>query len=395
MIILPAVILLAAAASAQTVVVIGPPCGQGAAGPDAFRTIRGLTVAADGAGNVFVAEIGKTIVRRLSTSGALTVFAGNGNLGFGGDGGPAASATLGYITSIAADTAGNLFIAETGSPRIRKVTPAGVITTVAGNGTLGITGDGGPATAAPLCPAIALAVDLSGNLFLASGTGTGADSLLGGDYRIRKVASNGIITTIAGTGLVPRLGLGNTGGAPAGDGGMATSGTLWPTQIAAGDSSGNVFMVDAPPARIRKIVPSGTITTIAGTDNTGPVATGDGGPATQAFLAASIMGLAVDRAGSVYILSAGRDVRVRKIDASGVIRTVAGDGTAGYQGDGGPATAAKLSILVGRGGGSRIAVDGAGNLFIAETQRGTDGRETNRVRKVTPQGIISTIITFP
>ena len=394
LIMLPALVAVATVASAQTLVEIGPPCGQAAAGPQALRQISGLAVAADAAGNVFVAEVGKTVVHRLSPTGAFITYAGNGTAGYAGDGGPAVSATLGIVTSIATDSAGNLFIGETVSPRVRKVTPAGIITTVAGNGTLGVGGDGGPATKASLCPATGLAADSAGNLFIASGPGPGVDSMTAGDYRIRRVATDGVIATIAGNGLQPRGGMGG-GGTPPADGSAATSGSMWTSQIAAGDPGGNLFIADGPPGHIRKIAPSGVITTVAGVGSIAGVVTtsGDGGPAMLAYLSA-VIGLAVDRAGNLFIATGTRDQRVRKIDSTGVIRTIAGDGTAGYQGDGGPATAARLSIAAGRGGGARIAVDGAGNLFIAERQN-VNGTMTNRIRKVTPDGAISTVVTFP
>jgi sugar lactone lactonase YvrE len=358
----------------------------------AMRQVSGLAVAADAAGNVFVADIGKAVVYRVSPSGTLTSFAGTGTVGYGGNGGPAGAATLGIVTSIATDARGALFIGETVSPRVRKVTPDGIMTTVAGNGTPGTGGDGGQAINAQLCPPTGLAVDSAGNLFIASGPGPGVDSMMQGDYRIRRVAVDGVITTIAGNGLQPRGGMGGGGNPPA-DGSAATSGSIWTSQIAAGDPGGHLYFADGPSGHVRKIAPTGVVTTVAGVGSrTGVVTTsGDGGPAMLAYLG-SVIGLSVDRAGHLFIATGGRDQRVRRIDSTGVIQTIAGDGTPGYEGDGGPATTARLSISAGRGGGARISVDGAGNLFIAEKQ---NVNSTGRIRKVTPDGSISTFATLP
>jgi sugar lactone lactonase YvrE len=241
---------------------------------------------------------------------------------------------------VAVDASGNLFIADEWNQRIRRVEAAtGVITTVAGNGTAGFSGDGGTATSASLARPTGVAVDAAGNLFIADQW----------NYRIRRVeATTGVITTVAGDG---RQGFG-------GDGGAATSASLnTPTRVAV-DGSGNLFIADYGNARIRRVeAASGVITTVAGNGIWG--FGGDGGAATSANLYFPY-GLAVDGSGNLFIADYG-NVRVRRVQAaSGVITTVAGDGTRGFSEDGGAATSASLDGPLG------VAVDASGNLFIAD-----------------------------
>src|SRR5439155_130227 len=162
-----------------------------------------ICVAVDGAGGIFIAGPASNGIRKVTPAGTITTVAGNGSVGFSGDGGPATSAQRRDPARVAVDSAGNLFIADSANRRIRKVTPAGTITTVAGNGSVGFSGDGGPATSAQFGDAVGVAVDGAGNLFI-------ADSA---NQRIRKVAPAGTITTVAGNGTVGF----------SGDGGPATS----------------------------------------------------------------------------------------------------------------------------------------------------------------------------
>jgi len=305
-----------------------------------------FSVAADPAGNVFF-PFQNTILRLDATTGVLSLVAGNGTTGFSGDNGPATAAQLhlfGYHP-IAVDFVGNLYIADSENQRIRKVSN-GVITTVAGNGTNGFSGDGGPPTSAQLSYPSAVAVDALGNLYI-------ADSY---NQRIRKV-SNGVISTVAGNG---------TNGF-SGDGGPATSACLTYPSAVAVDSGGNLYISDNS-LQVR-MVSNGVISTVAGNGTSG--FSGDGGPATDAEMA-SVPALAVDSAGNLYIADAG-NARVRKV-SNGVITTVAGNGAQGFSGDNGAATSAEVW-------GEGVAVDFAGNLYIADE---------GRIRKVS-RGVITTV----
>ena len=252
------------------------------------------------------------------------------------------------------DSSGNLFIADTFNNRIRKVDTSGNISTVAGTGTVGFSGDGDPATSAQLNFPHGVALDSSGNLFIADQD----------NQRIRKVDTSGNISTVAGTG---------TAGF-SGDGGPATSAQLAGPLGVAFDSSGNLFITETSNNRIRKVDTSGNISTAAGTGTAG--FSGDGGPATSAQLK-NPTGVAVDSSGNLFIADRTNN-RIRKVDTSGNITTVAGTGATGsleggYSGDGGPATSAKLSLPEG------VAVDSSGNLFIAD-------RLNHRIRKVEALG---------
>ncbi len=284
----------------------------------------------------------------------ISTVAGTGTLGSGGDGGPATSAMLNTPRGVAVDGAGNLFIADFLNNRIRKVNASGVISTIAGSGAPGFAGNGGPATSALLNNPAGVAVDGAGNLFIADQA----------NRRIRKVNPSGVISTVAGNG-VPGFG---------GDGGAATSAQLDSPVAVAVDSAGNLYIADFARDRIRKVNASGVISTIAGTGTAG--FGGDGGSAASARLN-SPAGVAVDSAGNLFIADYGNN-RIRKVSPNGAINTVAGNGVTGFYGDGGAATSARLDKPSG------VAVDSAGNLFIADYGN-------NRIRKVNASGVISTI----
>jgi sugar lactone lactonase YvrE len=280
-----------------------------------------LGIAIDVAGNLLIADSGASVIRRVNAStGIITVVAGSPfNSGFSGDNGPATSASLKNPSGVAVDSVGNLFIGDSGNQRVRRVDAGtGIITTVAGDGTAGFSGDGGLATNASLNFGTFIfgpgrvAVDGSGNLFI-------GDSF---NFRVRRVdASTQIITTVAGNGSANS----------SGDGGLATSAGLNLPLGVAVDSTGNLFIVDSRGQRIREVnATTHLISTIAG--NGAPGFSGDGGLATSATLF-NPEGVAVDSAGNVFIADTINN-RTRQVNSSQIITTVAGNGGIG---DGGPA----------------------------------------------------------
>jgi sugar lactone lactonase YvrE len=308
-------------------------------------------VALDPSGNLYIADASNNRIRKITAAtGIITTVAGNGTSGYSG-GSTATSVQLCFPEGVALDALGNLYIADSGNNRIRKVTAStGIITTVAGNGTAGYTGDGDAATSAELNEPIDVALDSSGNLYIVD------------QYNncIRKVTSStGIITTVAGNGTAGY----------SGDGGAATSAELyfrWHGRVAL-DASGNIYIVDNFNNRIRKVTAAtGIITTVAGNGTLGY--SGDGGAATSAEIAYPVA-VALDALGNLYIADEGNN-RIRLVTAStGIISTMVGNGTEGYSGDGGAATSAEFDWPEG------IALDSSGNLYIADTNN-------NRIRKV-------------
>ncbi len=292
------------------------------------------------------------LAARAQPTFTISTVAGNGTAGYSGYGGPAISAAINDPRGVTVDAAGNIYIAALASNRIRKVSPDGTITTVAGTGRQGFSGDGGPAISAELNQPIRVEVDRAGNLYIADGS----------NYRIRKVDIHGIITTVAGNG---------SPSGPTGDGGLATSAGIAGPGDATPDAAGNLFVVEG--TAVRKVDTHGIITTVAGNGTRGY--SGDGGPAVNAQLNNAVA-VTVDAAGSLYI-SDQSNHRIRKV-TNGIITTVAGNGAAGFSGDGGQATAAQLYDPVGTG------LDAAGNLYIADA--GND-----RIRVVLTNGTIWTV----
>ena len=300
----------------------------------------------DSSGNLYVLDVANNVVREITTDGVIHTVAGNGSAGYSGDGGQATAARLSSPQGIALDAAGNLYIADSGNNVIRMVTTAGVISTFAGNGTAGESGDGGPATAAMLNVPYGLVFDHSGILFVSD---------YGGNT-IREITPDGKIYTVVGTGV----------GGYSGDGGIATVAQLNLPRSIALDAAENLYIADTGNQVIREVTLDGVIHTIAGTGTAG--ATGDGGQATAAMLHDPI-DLVIDGSGGLFIADATNNV-IREITPDGIIHTVAGTGAQGYLGDGGPATAATLIAPYG------VAVDASGNLLIGDTYN-------NAIRKVT------------
>jgi uncharacterized repeat protein (TIGR02543 family) len=294
-------------------------------------------VTVDSLGNIYIADTYNHVVRKVDASGNISTVAGTGVQGYSGDGLAATSAQLSYPEGVAVDGTGNIYIADLLNDAIRMVDTSGVISTIAGTGVAGYSGDGGAATSAQIQYPYRITLDTSGNIYFSSTA----------NHVVRKIDTSGMISTIAGTG---------TSGY-SGDEGVATAVMLkFPNGIAL-DSDGNLYIADYTNKRIRKVDSSGMMTTIAGTGSS--VDSGDGGPAISAGLNFP-SGIAVDSDDSIYIAETnGR--RIRKIDGSGIITTIAGDGTSGYSGDGGAATSANLNSP------SSVVVDSSGNIFVADS----------------------------
>ncbi|MDQ0791692.1 RICIN domain-containing protein [Streptomyces sp. B1I3] len=307
---------------------------------------RPHSIAMDSTGTLYISDYNNHRVRKVTTDGKISTVAGTGDAAFGGDGGLAVSAQLNCPREIALDSAGNLYIADAGNHRVRKVGADGKISTVAGTGAADFGGDGGPATAARLNSPYGVAVDSAGVLYVADYN----------NHRVRKIAADGKISTVAGTGSA-------TFG---GDGGPAVSAQLHLPHGVAVDSAGVLYVADYKNHRVRKVGADGKISTVAGTGAAD--FGGDGGPATAARLNMPL-GMVVDSAGTLYIADY-QNHRVRKVAADGKISTVAGTGTAGSGGDGGPVVSAQLNHPLG------LAVDCVDALYIAEF----DG---HRIRKIT------------
>jgi uncharacterized protein (TIGR03437 family) len=368
----------------------------GDGGPSTMAQIGAIQgIALDRSGNLYLSDTDHHRVRKVSPNGVITTVAGTGSAGFSGDGGPAATSQLNLPYGVAVDLTGSVYIADLGNNRVRRIDLNGVISTVAGTGASGSSGDGGPAAAAQLATPRNVVVDSSGNLYISEFAG----------HRIRKVSTDGKIATAAGTGVAGFQG----------DGASATSAQLNSPAGLAVDGTGSLYVADSQNNRVRKIVPGGIISTVVGgsgglatphavavdalgtiyvADSTASVVyaytaagqsiqfaggavqgfQGDGGPAAAAELT-NVLDLAIDPTNNIFLADG---VRVRKVDLQGNIQTVAGDGYTHAVGDGGSATAAVLRQP------SAVALDRSGNLFIADTG-------TQRVRQVLSSGTIVTL----
>jgi uncharacterized protein (TIGR03437 family) len=381
----------------------GSATSAGLAGPTDVAISPAVTGAPAGyvAGQLYIAD--QSRVRAINPGGVISTLAGSGTYNYGGDGGPATQALLSFSLTTAVDSAGNIYIPDFENNRIRKVSTSGVITTIAGNGTSSSTGDGGPAVNATVFGPSGVAVDASGDIYI---------SEIGGQ-RIRKIAANGIVSTVAGNGTIGF----------SGDGGTATQAALsYPAYVTV-DGQGNLYFVDFFNSRVRKVTSAGVISTVAG--NGQSTTSGDNGPATSAGM--TPFGLAVSANGTIYIaddsagsirkvsggaittlftlpnsqpqglaLDAAGDVVVcfkggnggssgiGSISPSGAASLLAGGGSRGFSGDGGPALNAQMKC-------QGVAVDTAGNVYVA------DG-DNDRVRKISTVlptvSVSTTTLTF-
>ncbi len=362
----------------------------------------------DASGTMYVSDNIANRVREITPNGNISAFAGNGIGGYGGDGGQATKAALLYPSHIAGDAGGSVYVVDYGNYCVRRIAASGTISTLAGIGTNGISGLGGAAAQAGLGAINGVAVSAAGDIYISTDDYavlrvTAADSIvhlafgrrhfapdgtlaanaaldrltfaLGSDSQgnfyigdgntVRKIDTDHVIHTIAGQ---ERTGTEATNiVVNAGDGGPATAASIQnPVNAIALDAAGNVYFSagggdDPVPATVRLIGTDGVISTVAGNAN----------------LSGTINGLAIDSSGSLYVSDTGNH-QIRKVTAGGSISIVAGTGVAGVtSGDGGPATQANIQQPYG------LAFDAAGNLYFAD-------RAANRVREITPKGIIST-----
>ena len=387
----------------------GAPGDTGDNGPASQATFEwpmGLYV--DAAGTTFVSDNSANRVRKITTDGRISAFAGNGKMGSLGDGGPATQAELLWPAQITGDATGDIYIVDYENFRVRRVNSSGMISTFAGNGRNGISGLGGPATQGGLSATCGIAVSAAGDVYISTDdyavlAVTAADGLvnlaygrrhfaadgalahaaaldrftqtlavdsqgnlyIGDGNTVRRIDKYGVLSTIAGqerTGSEVTNTVVNTG-----DGGSATAARIQnPVNAIAADTAGNLYFSagggeDPVPATVRRVGTDGNISTVA---------TGGG-------LSGTISGLAVDSSGSLYISDTGHH-QIRRMTPDGAVTTIAGTGTGGITGgDGGPATQAYLQAPAG------LAFDAAGSLYFADSA-------ANRVRKITPDGIIST-----
>jgi uncharacterized protein (TIGR03437 family) len=313
------------------------------------------SVVIDSAGSLIYSDVNNEVIVKVGGDGSVAIVTGNTQGGYTGDGGPAAQGTVSFPHGLALDKAGNLYIADSGNFRIRRIR-AGNIETVAGNGQFRSVPDGTPAAQAYLYGPDNMAFDQSGNLLISEVSMDEVTEILSTDSTFHVLAGNGVA---------------GNGGGP-----LATASLIdHPRQMAV-DAQGAIYFADNTNSVVYKRTPGdGKLTKFAGTVFAYSY-TGDGGPAVSATLNAP-WGIAVDGSGTVFIADTGNNV-IRRVGIDGTITTYAGTGTAGFSGDNGPATAAQLSTP------RSLAIDPQGNLLICD-------RANNRIRKVDPSGTITTI----
>ena len=347
------------ALNAQTIETIAGTGTTGYSGNGGPATLAQLNTPSDliydASGNLYVTDFYNNVIRKIDRYGIITVFAGNGTGSYTGDGFPATAAGLNHPCAMLFDHYGEMILSDNGNNVIRKIDTLGIITTIAGNGTSGSFGDGGPATNAQFHTPNRMSYDMDGNIYVADY----------GNHKIRKISTTGIISTVAGTGY-PGF---NS------DGIAATLAQIsQPTDVVF-DHAGNMYICDQLNQRIRKVDSLGIISTVAG--NGGFGSTGDGGMATDATFsyASSIF---IDDFGNIIITDSYGN-SVRKVDTLGYISTIVGNGTAGYFGDGGPATDAELQMTW------YARTDKCGNMVIADAGNGV-------IRKVNYFSILPPIV---
>lgn len=425
--------------SITTIAGNGDPAFAGDNGPGASASLGPVGVSVDDLDTLFIADNYNNRVRRLLANGSISTVAGNGGFQFGGDFGPASSASLRTPSGIALDTFGNLLIADQSNNRIRKIAPDRTITTIAGNGVPAFRGDGGPATAASLAAPTGVAVDTAGNIFVVdagnnrvrkitpegiistfAGNGDSlfafgfpafdlspgyTDPFYSGDgnpaidvplsfpsgiavnaagellvselFRIRKVTTDGKISTVAGKGpgVCPPTPFGGFCGSYGGDDGPAVDATLNGPAAVAVDSQGDIIIADTGNGRVRRVTPDGQITSIVQTDSV------VFDPHTPPIMRDQPTGVTVDPMGvpyysdvffqdqNLFSIKLPQAAKVAIVSSSGALTTVAGGSSQGFSGDGGSAASAALNFPSG------LAIDAAGNLFIADAGN-------NRIREV-------------
>ncbi len=337
---------------AQTIITISGTGTAGFSGDGGAATSAKVnlstSICRDFYGNIFIADRSNHRIRKIDFStGNISTVAGTGTAGFSGDGGLATNAQLNQPIGVTVSMDGTIFISDNTNNRIRKVDANGIITTYAGTGVAGYSGDGGQATLAKLNLPWGVFLDKSGNLYIADRS----------NDRVRKIDNTGIISTVAGTGTAGY----------SGNGGLAINAKFDKPISLSVDTAYNIFIADENNNRVRKVTYStGIVSLVAGTGTA--TYSGDGGAAISASLNKPC-GVAVDLSGNIYI-SDRMNQRLRKVNTSGIISTIAGTGTVGFSGDGGNATAAKINYP------RELFSDGSGNIYFADT-------DNNRIRKIT------------
>ena len=308
-------------------------------------------------GNMYISDGSHYRIRKVNTAGVITTIAGNGTIGYSGDGGPATAAQVYGTLGILFDNAHNMYFADSYNHCIRKINTDGIISTIAGTGVPGYNGDNIPATAAQLYNPHYMVFDAVGNMYITDF----------GNWRIRKINTSGIITTIAGTGVE---GYG-------GDDSAAISARMDGPYGLALDNGGNIYFADFYNNVIRKIDAAGIISTIAGTGNAGY--SGDGAAATSAWFK-NPAGILIGNSGNIYVADVNNHV-IREIDSTGMVSTIAGTGHMGFSGDGGPATAAKFNQP------ASVSMDNTGSLYVADF-------ENNRIRMIKNTAAVTEISIY-